>query len=283
MHIAESGFKFFQLLREGVSLKNAALRSGFARRDEFNGLLPPPSTSTELRLKDAGNAMSQISKACTREFGDMFDESGWPIAVDAVRYAVTQSKWDSYQYYYLVGLALIGTNRQLKFCECCGWRLKPRQNGRYCPACSTVSNRPHTGKTTMLRSQRNVHEALKHSEEYQAFMKLRHLGEDYPLLMLVRNRFERSVPVAGDILDLTPDIEYRDAKIALAKVWNECAPNIRARRAASTDAALLEMALKGKTRSEAAEALGMSKSGVTKACRRNPALAAAFSNRGGKS
>lgn len=280
MRIAESGYRFFHLLQGGASLRDADLGSLVTKDEDLSDLYQTPTSSIEKCLAKA-TSMAAIEKACSStKFNDMFDESRWPIATHTTRHAINEfnnGRSNSYLYYFLVGLTLIARSRRLQYCGCCGWRLKPVGNGRYCPPCSTTRNKHYRGRTTSLRQQRKILAALKHSKEYKAFMKLRDKGQDYPLLMLMKHRYERIEPLPCDPTDdFTPDKEYRQAKLALAKRWNDYEPNARSRRVTSTDAALLLLASKGLSKSEAAESLGISKSGVTKSCQRSAALAAAF-------
>lgn len=278
MLVAESGYRFLELLEKGRTLQEASIGSIFVRRFVEGSV--KPENKLEIDLSEARSMRQVYDVLWSNKCRDMFDSTGWPLAHKLAEYAVQEAHKNganTYLYFFLVGLTLIGRNHQIKYCECCGWRFKRVGNSRYCSNCSSHTDEKNTVTTTRTRQQRRIFEGLKDSLEYQSFIKLRHLGENYPLLLLLMDKVPEAVKsMRCDLLDYTPFEDYRDAKMALAAKWDEYHPSVRVNNTRKTDAELIELALSGHNKASAAQQLGMSRAGVTKACQRNSKVAQAF-------
>lgn len=281
-NIAEIGYCFLELIRRGEDIRDATFRSSFVVPLQYIDKIEPES---ELEIKlSKGRSMNEFGEIFSKEkYIDMFIIGSphlfWPDAIKTASYAVelnNHSEPNSYLYYFLVGLTVTGCNRRLKFCECCGWRFKRSGNSRYCPACSTHSDEIGTAKTTRNRQQQNIFSSLKDTKEYKLFLELSWIGEDYHLLFLTGKAARPAKKLDCDAHDFTPDPRYRVAKESLANLWASTSPSNRTRRAESTEKSLMDCATKGCSKIEASRQLSLSRAGVTKACQRNPDLAAAF-------
>jgi hypothetical protein len=277
MFLAESGYRFIELVDSGMDLESAARDSWVSFPLQHKSL--KPNAEIERKLAKA-NSISEIAVCFARtKYATLFSKLGWPLAyrvADAVvNLAETKSR-GSYLYYFLVGLGVISTNKHIRMCECCGWRMKKIGNSRYCPLCSTNIDERNNVKTTRLRRQRKILASLVNSNEYVNYTLLRDLAEYYPLRRML-GWAEKSVKgFVFDKLDGTPDQNYRVAKEELAQVWLVTEHDARSKKSNETDSALLKLAKNGLTRAAAARVLGISKAAVTKACIRNSILKATF-------
>jgi len=210
------------------------------------------------------------------------DKGHWVPRIDAAKAALAaellrnEGKRQSYLTYFFVGLAISAANREKQFCAACGWRLRSPSKQFHCQACST-SRGESNGKVENLR-QRRTAEALKDSPEYQSFMEVRERGREQLLRLAAGQAEPPASPLVCDPEDCTPDHEYRRLKEALAGTWARHIPNLRKQKAADTEKELVELARQGLSRAEAARRLGLSRAGVTMACRRNPKLQQLFVN-----
>jgi hypothetical protein len=284
MNWAERGYRFFELVSFGPELGSAAEESLLIDEESSESL--EPITKLELSLGLATSYSEVYTCLKYTEYASMFDDMGRPIAkkvVDAVIELDDTKSHDCYLYFFLVGLAISAYDIKIRMCECCGWRMKniddskAQKNSLYCIDCSTDTATNNIDKTTRKRRQQSVLKELEKSTEYLNYLKHRHLVENYQLRRMLG--YVEGWVVKGfefDKLDGTPDIEYREAKEKLAKLWRVTNPDARLRKAAKTEMDLLRLAKSGMTRTEAAKKLGLSKAAVTKACARNKPLADSF-------
>jgi hypothetical protein len=284
MNWAECGYRFFELVSFGRELGSAARESLLIDEESSESL--EPITKLELSLGLATSYSEIYTCLKYTEYASMFDDMGRPIAkkvVDAVVKLDDTKSHHCYLYFFLVGLAISAYDIKIRMCECCGWRMKnmdeleAKKNKRYCLYCSTDTDINNNDKTTRLKRQQSVLRELEKSTEYFNYLKHRHLVENYQLRRMLG--YVEGWVVKGfefDKLDGTPDIEYREAKENLAKIWLETNPDARLRKAAKTDMDLLRLAKSGMTKADAAKELGISKAAVTKACERNKPLADSF-------
>ena len=110
-------------------------------------------------------------------------------------------------------------------------------------------------------------------------MNVRYLGENYILRMAVGKILPSAFSlkaISGDPIDFTDDVEYRARKVALYEIWNSFKVPRKTITRPSKDEILLDLAKGGKSKAEAAKKAHMTRSGVSKACKRNPALEDAF-------
>lgn len=281
MNAVTKGKIFIEAVRSGASVRDARYKCYKANWLDMFYDGPKPISNFEKKISKAKSkldfslSLASVYEEVSVEYTTMDSiYEIWAARYAAKLYAKGQS--ETFSYYLLCGLTVSSINRLITFCECCQWRIKGAVNYRYCIACSTDSRRNKGSRVALNRKQRSIHNLLKDSIEYQNYEKVRNIRDDY-WLRLAAGLAPLSAEVGNiDKFDFTSDPEYIAAKEALAKLWAKSEPVSRAQRTATSEQAMMNLAKQGHIKAEVARQLMKSKAAVSKACKRNEELAAAF-------
>ena len=263
-----------------------------------NAKLPRPKSSIEHSLFSCRNNTELdlvLSDPALGSFHDIYYRQPNQSILDSKPFEAAKKAYEllkagdgkSVLYLFLLGFTLQSHLLIRKYCQTCNWRLINFDNGknRCCTSCypskmdSSSQNEDTPSISTLRRRQITIHKNLKNSDEYQAFMNVRYLGENYILRMAVGKILPSAFSlkaISGDTIDFTDDVEYRARKVALYEIWNSFKVPRKTFTRPSKDEILLELAKSGISKAEAAGKANMKPSGVSKACKRNPALKDAF-------
>ena len=265
------------------AIKNGWADSRYQRewhRSQFlENELPAPVSTLEINLNNARTfeaAAIQLMNFDYEIFVPGFNLRLRPNPFKASEAAALEreTKGRTYLYYFFLGLVRDGDVYGVRYCQCCAWRLVAPDAKKYCQTCCLKQN--DLASRTQHRQQMAVASSLKNNRVVQAFLDVRSRGERYLLERAIGLAPPPAEKLPIDPYDITPDPEYRRLKVALSELWMSCNSGKRSMQRASTDHILMTLAADGYSKAEAADAVGLSRAAITKACARNTELKTMF-------